>query len=368
LTIRIGIDAHMVGHQETGNETYVVGLIGGLTALEEPLELYVYHTGGVPVSRDERIHVERLLGNSSWIRLGVELPARSWTDRLALLHVTYSAPAWSRCPVILTVHDISFVDHPEWFSTRDMRVLSNTVPWSIRRAARVITVSELCRQQIIERFSVPGEKVVTIYNGPGASAQVIDQDEAKALVREIGIDPSRLLVLAVGNLQPRKNLVRLIGAFQQIVRHGVDADLVIVGPEHYRANLVHEAAAGLNERIHFTGYVSDRKLAALYASATVFAFPSLFEGFGIPAVEAMAHGTPIACSNTGALPEVCGEAAVYFDPLDSDSITSALEQVLTNVELRTRLSRAGRSRQQLFSWSNAAKETLAVYRSAITDV
>src|SRR6202007_2596985 len=103
------------------------------------------------------------------------------------LHVPYSAPAWSRCPVVLTVHDISFVDHPEWFSNRDMRVLSNTVPWSIRRAARVITVSELCRQQIIERFSVPGEKVVSIYNGPGASAQAIDPEEAKALVREIGI-------------------------------------------------------------------------------------------------------------------------------------------------------------------------------------
>jgi glycosyltransferase involved in cell wall biosynthesis len=368
LTIRIGLDAHMVGHHETGNETYVVGLIGGLTALEEDFELYVYHTGGVADSRDPHVHLERLLGESSWVRLGVELPARSWTDRLALLHVTYSSPAWSRCPVVLTVHDISFVDHPEWFATRDLRVLSSTVPWSLRRAARVITVSELCRQQIIERFSVPGEKVVTIYNGPGASAQAIDPDDAKALVRKVGIDPIQPLVLAVGNLQPRKNLVRLIEAFQRLLLHGVDADLVIVGPEHYRANLVHEAAAGLNERIHLTGYVSDRELAALYASATVFAFPSLFEGFGIPTVEAMAHGTPIACSNTGALPEVCGDAAVYFDPRDSDSIASALEQVLTNVELRSRLSDAGRSRRQLFSWRRAAKETLAVYRSAIMDL
>ena len=354
----------MVGSRETGNETYVLGLIDGLASLDEEFKLFVYHPGSITDHQQQQVELRRLIGARSWTRLTVDLPMRSLRDRLDVMHTTYTAPVWRPCPVVLTVHDISYTSHPEWFSKRDLRVLSTLVPWSIRQAARVITVSDLCRQQIIERYSVPETKVVRIYNAAGPAAQKLSPTEARAEVSALGIDPTRPMVLAVGNLQPRKNLVRLIAAFESVLASGVDADLVIVGPEHYRADLVHDAAAGLGGRIRFTGYLSHRQLAACYSCARVFAFPSLFEGFGIPAVEAMSHGTPVVCANAGALPEVCGEAALYFDPLHVESIADALRRVLSDATLRQQLSSAGEARQRQFTWAQSAREALAVYRGA----
>ncbi|MFI5283889.1 MAG: glycosyltransferase family 4 protein [Candidatus Dormibacterales bacterium] len=354
----------MVGSRETGNETYVLGIIDGLVSLDGGSELYIYHAGNSVRQAGPRVHPRRLLGSGAWSRLTFDLPIRSWTDHLDVIHTTYAAPLWSRCPVVLTVHDICYTSHPEWFSNRDLRVLSASVPWSIRRAARVITVSEVCRAEIIDRYRVPEEKVVCVYNAAGPAAQELSQAEARDELSALGIDPTRPYILAVGNLQPRKNLVRLIQAFKRMVKEGIDVDLVLVGPEHFRSNLVREAAADLDTRVHLTGYVSHRQLAACYRCAAVFAFPSLFEGFGIPALEAMSHGTPVVCARAGALPEVCADAAMYFDPNDVESMAEALVRVLTDESLRAELSRAGRARARRFSWQQAAKQTLAVYGQA----
>jgi glycosyltransferase involved in cell wall biosynthesis len=355
----------MVGGRETGNETYVLGLIDGLASIDAEIEVIVYHAGHFEHRDSSRVKYRRLVGASPLTRLTVDLPFRGWRDRLDVLHMTYTAPVWGRCPTVLTVHDISYAKHPEWFSARDLRVLSTMVPWSIRRAARVITVSKFSREEIIDTYDVSEEKVVCVYNAAGPAAQQLGEGEARAEASALGIDLSRPFVLAVGNLQPRKNLVRLIEAFERVRALGVDADLVIAGPEHFRAELVHTAAERVKEHVRFTGYLSHRQLAACYASATAFAFPSLFEGFGIPALEAMAHGTPVICARAGALPEVCGDAALYFDPLETDSLTDALKLVLSDSTLRAELSDAGRKRAQQFSWRRAAEETLAVYRAAI---
>lgn len=364
MTLRVGLDAHMVGSRETGNETYVLGLIDGFRTVEQDFELEVYHRGELDQNRGGHMRPRRLVGSSPWLRLGLELPWRSVQDRLDVLHTTYTAPIWAACPLVLTVHDISYTDHPEWFSPRHLSLLTRSVPWSMRRATRVITVSELCRTQIIEHYRMAPEKVVCIHNAAGPAAQPIEKAEAQQLVSELGIDPQRGYILAVGNLQPRKNLVRLIEAVGRVNASGVGADLVIVGPEHYRADLVREAASTVVDRIRFTGYLSHRQLAACYACATVFAFPSLFEGFGIPALEAMAHGTPVTCARAGALPEVCGEAALYFDPLDVAAMAAALKRLLEDPQLRASLAAAGRTREQQFTWHVAAEKTLDVYRAA----
>ena len=355
----------MVGGRETGNETYVLGLIDGLASIDGEIEVIVYHADHFEQHDSSHVKFRRLIGASPLTRLTVDLAARAWRDRLDVLHTTYTAPVWAHCPTVLTVHDISYAKHPEWFSGRDLRVLSTMVPWSIRRTARVITVSLLCRQEIIETYQVPEEKVVCVYNAAGPAAQELSEEDVRAEASGLGIDVSRPFVLAVGNLQPRKNLVRLIEAFERVRSLGVDAELVIVGPEHFRAELVRTAADGVKEHVRFTGYVSHRQLAACYSAATMFAFPSLFEGFGIPALEAMAHGTPVICARAGALPEVCGDAALYFDPLNTDSIAEALKRVLTNPGFRTELSSAGRARVRQYSWRRAAEETLAVYRAVV---
>jgi glycosyltransferase involved in cell wall biosynthesis len=299
------------------------------------------------------------------VRLGIELPLRSIGERLDVIHMTYAAPAWSAAPIVLTVHDICFATNPEWFSPRDVRVLSSVVPRSIRQAAHVITVSNAARRQIIDFYRVPEEKITAIPNGPGPGAQPISTDEARRELAGLELNPGRPYLLTVGNLQPRKNLIRLVQAFNQLITdRGHDLDLVIVGPRHYRADEVVQAAQTAHGRIRFTGYVSDRQLAACYRCSTVFVLPSLYEGFGLPVIEAMAHGIPVACSNGGALPEVCGEAALLFDALSVDEMVVAVDKILSDGALRERLSRAGQARAAEFSWERAAALTLKVYESA----
>ena len=360
--MRVGIDAHMVGGQETGNETYVKGLVDGLTARSD-VDLMVYTAGSPWTDSSPHVQFQRLLTPNPYVRLGLELPFRSLAQRLDVLHMSYTTPVWSAAPIVLTVHDICFATNPEWFSRRDLRVLRTFVPRAIRRAAHVITVSQDARRQIVEHFGVPESKVSAIPNGPGKGAEAIAPDEAGAQLAALGLDPKRPYALAVGNLQPRKNLVRLIEAIGRVRRRGHDIDLVVVGPKHFRAEEVTRAAASSEGWIHVTGYVTDRQLAACYSCCAVYVLPSLYEGFGLPAIEAMAHGVPIACSNAGALPEVCGDAALLFDPRSVESIAGAVDRILSDPGMRQRLVLAAAARVRLFDWRRTAELTLAVYRT-----
>src|SRR5579859_129062 len=360
--MKVAIDGHMVGGRETGNETYVKGLVGGL-ATRSDVDVTAYYSGRPWAPELPHLHFQRLLTPNPFVRLGLELPLRSM-GRLDVLHMSYSAPLWSAAPVVLTVHDICYATNPEWFSERDLRVLRANIPRSIRRSAHVITDSENARGQIMAVYRVPESRITAIPIGPGAGAEPIDADEARTELTGIGLDPSRPYLLAVGNLQPRKNLVRMVEAYQSVIEKH-DVDLVVVGPRHYRADDVVKAASSLAQRVRFTGYITDRQLAACYRCSTAFVFPSLYEGFGLPAIEAMSHGVPMACSNAGALPEVCGDAAVLFDPTSVEAMAEAINAVLDDSSLRARLSAAGLARAKTFSWARTAELTLDVYRRAV---
>ena len=360
--MRVGIDAHMVGGRETGNETYVRGLVEGLRGLAEGPEVLVYNVGEPWLAGTDRIRFQRLTTDSPYVRLGLELPVRSFGQRLDLLHMTYAAPIWSAAPLVLTVHDICYATNPEWFSERDLRVLRANVPRSIRMAKHVITDSQSARNQIIETYGVAESKITSIPIGPGPGALPIGEDEAHEELKAIGLDASRPYLLAVGNLQPRKNLVRLLESFKAIVSRGRDVDLLIVGPRRFRAEDAVEAAGDVSNRVRFTGYVTDRQLAACYRCATVFVFPSLYEGFGLPALEAMAHGVPIASSEAGSLPEVCADAAVYFDPRSVEAMTEAIASLLDDSTRRHSLGAAGRERAKAFSWTGTAELTVDIYK------
>jgi glycosyltransferase involved in cell wall biosynthesis len=355
----------MVGGHETGNETYVKGLVEGFKARDGDLDLVVYNVGARWTEPNRSVRFQRLLSANPYVRLGVELPLRSLGQRLDILHMTYAAPVWSAAPLVLTVHDICYATNPEWFSERDLRVLSANIPRSIRKARHVITDSQSARNQIVETYHVPDDKISAIPIGPGAGAQPITESDALQELAALKLDPKRPYLLAVGNLQPRKNLVRLVEAFAELVRaRGHDIDLVIVGPQRFRAEDAFAAARAMAGRVHFTGYVTDRQLAACYRCATAFVFPSLYEGFGLPALEAMSHGVPMACSDAGSLPEVCGDAALLFDPRSVEAIVDALDRILKDPALRARLSAAGTARAKEFSWTRSAELTLAVYEKA----
>jgi len=297
------------------------------------------------------------------MRLGLELPARSAGQRLDVLHTSYGAPLWTGAPLVLTVHDICYTTNPEWFSARDLRVLSTVVPRSIRKAAHVITDSSSARQQIIETYNVPAEKISAIPIGPGPGAQPIGEEEARRELSRLELPLGRPFVLTVGNLQPRKNLVRLLSAYDELAARGCDADLVIVGPRRFRADEVFKAVRH-PDRVHFTDYITDRQLSACYRFSTMLVLPSLYEGFGLPALEAMSHGIPVACSNSGALPELCGDAAMLFDPLSIDAIAGAMERILSAADVRARLGEAGLAQAKLFTWARTVELTSRVYEQA----
>ena len=356
----------MVGGHETGNETWIRGLVKGFQELDGDFELVAYHVGSPWAPGSEQISFAKLRTANPAFRLGVELPWRSKRDRLDVLHTTYVVPGWSAVPVVVSVHDISYVAHPEWFSPRDLRVLTRAVPWSIARAAHVHTVSEYSRREIIEAYGVPPEKITAIASGPGPAGEPISFEDARVELAAIGVVAARPYLLAVGNLQPRKNLIRLIEAYNRLLSaRRIDVDLLIVGPSHFRAHEIVQAADAAAGRIRFTGYVGDRQLAACYRCAAAFIFPSLYEGFGSPPLEAMAHGLPVASSSAGSLPEVCGAAALFFDPFQVDSIANALEKILGDSALRERLTEAGRARVAGYSWKSNAARILDLYREFV---
>jgi glycosyltransferase involved in cell wall biosynthesis len=263
------------------------------------------------------------------------------------------------------VHDVSFLEHPEFF-TRLRRVqLRNTVSRTVRRAARVLTVSEFSRKQIIKAYNLPAEKVTVVPNAASDEFRVTGRERAQsAAAQTTGSEAP--FILSVGDLQPRKNQIGLIEAFTRMVTENpqLDHNLVLTGQDTWFTHRVKEAAraSGIASRIIFTGFVPDSALLHLYNACDCFVFPSFYEGFGLPIVEAMACGRAVACSNTSAMPEVADGAAVLFDPHSVLGMQRAMTDLLLEPELRARKERLGVQRAGLFNWNRSALATLEVYR------
>lgn len=363
--IRVAIDAHSIGRRATGNETYVDGLLAGLLELDEgdvePIVIADQRAElpGIP----ERM-VRRLHRRTRALRLLVDLaaPRRSWGA--ALLHRQYLRPPVCDVPCVSTIHDISFEHHPELFTRRALLRMKGTIPWSARRSALVLTGSEFSRTDLLERYRLPASRVrVTPY---AASARFSPQPPAAVKQVRQRYELPADYVLYVGNLQPRKNLSRLLAAYASLPT-GSRPPLVIVGQ---RAWLTDEMFSTLREldlknRVHFTGYVPVDDLPAIYGGATVFAYPSLFEGFGLPVLEALACGVPTLTSASTALAEVAGDAAVLVDPYDVGAIADGLLKLLTSDETRRCVVERGLIRAREFSWARCASDTVAAYRTVV---
>ena len=265
-------------------------------------------------------------------------------------------------PTVLTVHDLIFRRYPAHHKRLNRWYLNATMPLFCRRAGHIITVSEQSRRDVIAAYGIPAEKITVVYEA--ADPRFCPQPaEAIATVRGCYNLPGRYL-LFVGTIEPRKNLGRLLVAFERLYAAGLTDALVIVGKhgwlyDDFFARLKNSPA---RQAVIFPGFVPDADLPAVYAGAQALAFPSEFEGFGLPVLEAMACGTPVVCSNTSSLPEVAGGAALLVDPLDADALTDALRRVLSDPTLATDLSVRGIAQAGRFSWERAAQETLAVYR------
>ena len=362
--MRFSVDAHAIGQHLTGNETYVRNLLNWFAALDRDADFVTYLSGEDAFDDVPRRFLKRRVAVNPFVRLGFDLPRELRKDRPQLLHVQYTAPLLCPVPVVASVHDVSFLEHPDYFTPFRALQLRCTVHRTVKTAARVITPSEFSKRRILSAYRLPEDKVVVLPIGVASTFRPILREAAqKSVHASFGL--SAPFILTVGDLQPRKNHIglirafeRLVGAYPQLPHH-----LVIVGKENWRASVVHAAAkrSSAADRIHFTGFVSDEVLLRLYGACDLFVYPSFYEGFGLPILEAMACSRAVACSKTSAMPEVADSAAILFDPNSEDEIALAVRDLLLNPELRQRMERLGAQRAALFSWESTASKTLELY-------
>lgn len=365
--LRVLVDAHMVGQRETGNETYVVGLLSGLKQLPD-LRVAAVVQPGVTLPDELTtgdVDVLPLRSPNDCRRLlwGLDAECRRWGADL--LHVTYIAPPWCSRPVAVTLHDVSFRRFPKYFSSRDRLLFATLLPASLRRAVAVLTDSEHARKEIARFFPSLKAPVSAVPLGVSPRFHPTGGVSERTMVQS-RYRTGDSYILAVGNLQPRKNLVELVRAFGSLRDRLPKTRLVIAGQARWRSSplVALVESMGLAPHVVFPGYVPQEDLIALYSCASLFVYPSTYEGFGLPILEAMACDTPVIALNASSVPEVAGDAALLTDPMTQDALASAILRVLEDQALAGRLVARGRDRVARFSWTATARKTAAVYRGA----
>ncbi len=292
------------------------------------------------------------------------LPWQALGLGIDILHsLGYISPLVLPCKSVVTIHDLNFLAIPEVFSTFTRAIQKFFVTKSARRADQIIVVSEFVQNHLRDYLKSSVKKTTVIYEAP----KIIQQLPTE-LVLWNGIKEKYTLtkpyLFAFSSIAPHKNIARLIHAYAKIRKDGFDCQLVIAGHQSAKGpslfSLVSDTGLKNNEVI-FTGYLPDSEIQLLLAYATVFVFPSLYEGFGLPILEAMAAGVVVACSNRASIPEIAGNAAAYFDPLDINDIASTIVQLLANTHKREALKACAFENLKRFSWQKAAEQTLDVY-------
>jgi glycosyltransferase involved in cell wall biosynthesis len=359
------IDAHLIGAQETGNETYTAGLLG---------QADVFAAAGwrvcalMPAPRPDLIAPAQTVADprcaNDLYRFFCALPRALAELRAGLLHVNYHAPFWIKTPYVVMIHDISYRARPRFTSPRNF-ALQNILGWlTALRASAVTTPSHFSRREVARlypwlrdrAFVTPNAVKSAFYPRPSAEVEQVKK----------AFDISAPYFLFVGTPQPRKNIARVVEAFLAVTRKVERVQLVIAGkstPELGKLRRAHQAAFA-SGRVVATGYVSDDDLACLYSGCIALVFPSLYEGFGIPVLEAMACGAPVITSNTTALPEAAGDAALLVNPEDTMAIAQAIRRMLDEPALRAHLRARGFAHARQFTWARTARATAEAYQAA----
>jgi glycosyltransferase involved in cell wall biosynthesis len=296
--------------------------------------------------------------------LPAELLARN--PRPDLLHsLDHVSPAWGPWQSVVTLHDLAFLLYPTTH-TDASRAYYGATGESVRQAQRVIAVSQRTASDAVRLLGVDPSRMRVVHEAAGPAFSPQPYAALPPLAERFGIPLDKPYAVFVGTLEPRKNVPLLLDAFARVREH-VDAHLVLVGARGWLDDPIFSAheRSGLAEAAHFVGWIDEHELAVLYSHAGVLVLPSLYEGFGLPVLEAMACGTPVVCSNAGPLPEVAGDAAVLLPPTDARTWADAILNVLTQPRRADHLRARGLERARAFSWEQAAVETREVYREAM---
>jgi glycosyltransferase involved in cell wall biosynthesis len=370
--MRVGLNGLLCagGHdyRQTGVSRYIDELTSALAALEAGPDLLAYVNRGFVNERWDDVELRTpafSVGNPT-VRIGWEmlgLPLATRRDRIEIFHGTVNTiPYGLRARRVVTVHDLAFLKFPNQVTARRYQYLRRMTRSSVKRADIVLTPSEATRRDVIERMKVGPAKVRVTPLGVDARFRPVGE-AAIATVRE-RFALERPYVLTVGTIEPRKNLPMLVRAFSRL-RDEFPHDLVLAGPAGWLMEETERTIADsqIQGRVRRIGFVDDGSLAALYSGASLVAVPSLYEGFGLPVLEAMAAGAPVLTSNVSSMPEVAGDAAILVDPTSLDSVVAGLRSVLGSDTTASRLREAGPSRASEFSWERTARLTLESYRS-----
>ncbi|MBN1812424.1 MAG: glycosyltransferase family 4 protein [Anaerolineae bacterium] len=393
--MRIGIDYTAAARQGGGIGRYTRELVAALLRLESSHRYALFAAVGGLKTRDWRSEIENLQSLISalkfraipitddwlhrlWQRLRLPIPVEAITGPLDIFYSPdfVLPPTLRATRTLLTVHDLSFLHYPDAFVPSLRAYLERVVPCSVARADRVLADSESTRKDLITYFGISSEKVQVLYSGVDERFRPDPEPEEKTRLKArygLGDQP---YILSVGTLQPRKNYVRLIKAFANLQPANLqlanlqlanlqlaDLRLAIAGGCGWLYEGILAEAEKHGDRVRVLGFVDDADLPALFRNAALFAFPSLYEGFGLPVLEAMACGTPVVCSNASSLPEVAGDAALMVDPFDVDALAQAMARALEDVDLRQEMVAKGLAQAERFTWEGAARQLLDLFEA-----
>lgn len=392
----IGIDARFFGPRGKGLGRYTQKLIESLEKIDQENDYVVFlRRGNFNEFQPQNRRFKKILADYYWYSFAEQffLPLKIYRQKIDLMHWPhFNVPIFYFGPYVVTIHDL-ILQH---FSTRRASSLGPLKYWfkylaykiviwlALKRARKIITVSQYVKKDIINLFKIKPEKIVVTYEGApikNPKSEIPKRDAVpsglcvrnpKQSVEKYKIDSPFLLY--VGNAYPHKNLERLVNAFGILIKdYKQDLQLVLVGEEDYFYRRLHQDvhlsilySIESLARIIFTGFVSDEELTALYQNAKLYVFPSLCEGFGLPPLEAMSYGVPVVSSNLTCLPEILGEAAIYFNPLDPADMAEKINQVLMDENLRENLIAKGFEQIKKYSWRKMAEETLKIYKNTGT--
>src|SRR5688500_9176122 len=369
--MRVAIDARKL--HDFGIGTYIRNLLRQLARIDRDTDYVLLCQQsdldvGAQLGENFRTVLEPSPNYS--IREQIHVPWVLHRERPDVYHAPhYVLPAAVRCRSVVTIHDCIHLMFPQYLPNRAAYAYARASMWAAaRRSDRILTVSEASKRDILHFFNVPPEKIVVVYNAIDEHFRVTPSAEDVARVRE-RYQLDHQFVLYVGNIKPHKNLVRLIEAFDALRRGGQDEiKLLIIGDEISKLPALRRAvhAHKLHKHVRFLGYVSDGTLRILYRLASVFVFPSLYEGFGLPPLEAMASGTPVVTSNQSSLPEVAGDAAVLVDPYNAEAIANGIISVLRSTHLRDDLRKRGFERVKEYSWERSVRRVREIYGEVLS--
>ncbi|MGB6836286.1 MAG: glycosyltransferase family 1 protein [Dehalococcoidia bacterium] len=370
--MRIAIDATAIPRLMAGAGVYTYQLVRALAALEADHDYVVFaHSDAFDElarqrprlrvvhvrarSRAERLLWEQLLLPGQLRRLGIDVLHSPH-------HTTPALPL--PCPRVVTLHDVTFFLLPQRYPPTRRLYFQAITRAAARLAQAIITPSDAVKRDVVRVLGVPQERITAIAEAPAPEFAPLEDADALGRIRWRYKLPSRY-ILSVGNLEPGKNRGRLIAAYGRLRERGLQHHLVIAGQRawRYENDLALVRRLRLDDVVHFLGYVDGADMPGLYSGADLLAFPSLYEGFGLPVLEAMACGTPVVTSSVSALPEVAGDAALLVDPKDVVALTEAMERALADEALRADLRARGLKRAGEFSWDKAAQKTVRVYEA-----